>query len=133
MKQAPVYMDDSVELFLSPSKNLFYHLAVNALGATWDARIVDGREKAGAGEWRWTAAAQLKSNRWTALLKIRIADLTPDAVKPGGEWGFNISRTERPGGELSSWAPLSKVRFFLPDEFGRLVLPFHGKGALPAR
>jgi hypothetical protein len=115
----PVYTDDAVDIFLAPPGGMIRHLVFNSLGAMWAARIEDGRETVDA-DLGWRVATRRCSNRWTAEVAIPLKALTSNGKIDGTEWGFNVCRSERPWSEMSSWAPLSQLRFFAPDEFGKL-------------
>ncbi|HOF88126.1 MAG TPA: sugar-binding protein, partial [Armatimonadota bacterium] len=124
-RDCAVFLDDSVEIFLRPTPALQWHLAINALGARFDARGLTAETENASLNLPWTAAVQRKSNRWIVEIAIPFSALVPDPPGPASDWGFNVCRNEKPHGETSTWAPLSAMRFHLPEEFARLRFP-HG-------
>ena len=125
-----VYLDDSVEIFLQPSSHMLWHLAFNVLGAQYDARGLTPDTENVRLNLPWKVAVARHSNRWTAEVAIPFSALAPNAPGPETEWGFNICRNEKPLGETSTWAPLSRAAFHLPEEFARLRFP-QGQSAPP--
>jgi hypothetical protein len=116
-----IFMDDSVELFVQPDSRPYWHLAVNVLGAVYDARV-EGRDAYRTEfnpEWRVKTVRQ--SNRWMVEAAIPFHSLSPVAPAAGTNWGFNVCRNERPRRETSSWAPLTRAGFHTPGRFGRLA------------
>jgi hypothetical protein len=105
---APVFDDDSVEIFLQPGVKAFWRLAVNALGATYDAMGLSAGQEDRSMNLRWKAVATRKSNRWIVEASIDLSSLAADPPEPGEAWGFNVVRNERPLGETSTWAPLGE-------------------------
>lgn len=121
-RDEPVHGDDSVDIFLLPPGKPEWHLIVNPRGARWDARIEDGKENVEA-DLEWQAKTCCMSNRWIVRLVIPFAGVSGQTPAPGEEWGFNISRNEMPHGELSTWSPLSRFRFYSPRDFGKIRFP----------
>lgn len=68
----PVFLDDSVELFLSPTADAksYYHLALNALGVKYDALGKSAKENL-----QWVAATTIGEDQWTAELMIPLSSL----------------------------------------------------------
>ncbi len=126
-RDEPVHGDDSIDIFLLPPRRPEWHLIVNARGARWDARIEGGQEDVAA-DLDWRVSARCLSNRWIVQLVIPFAGLSETTPVGGEEWGFNVSRSEIPHGELSTWSPLSRFRFYSPQDFGRLRFAPPAKG-----
>jgi hypothetical protein len=118
---APVFDDDSVEIHLRPSGSAVWRLAVNALGAMYDARLAPPDHEDHRMNPRWKAATSRKSNRWIVEAALDLASLTADAPQRGDAWGLNVVRNEYPRGETSVWAPLPGPRRAGPIPLGRLV------------
>ena len=99
---ARVFTDDCIEIFAGPrgSEDDYLHLAVNALGATFDERVKDT-------SWQglWQAEAHREADRWWVRVSIPYPDLQR---KPLADlmWWFNVSRERQAGGalQLSSWS-----------------------------
>ncbi|NCO33483.1 MAG: hypothetical protein AUJ92_11285 [Armatimonadetes bacterium CG2_30_59_28] len=120
-RDADIFRDDSVEIFLQPTPGPYWHFAVNALGAIFDARGATAANDDSRINPNWQAAATRRSNRWTAEVAIPFNSIMPESPQANDAWGFNIGRNEKPHGELSTWAPLSERTFHLPNDFGRIV------------
>lgn len=115
-RDAPVWSEDCVELFVSPRHDGegYYHLIVNALGTIRDER---GKDET----WDCTARAEVAraEDGWTLELLVPVAEMRlPWDVD--GHWRLNITRNERPHGELSTWAPMEGKSFHEPELFGHL-------------
>jgi len=122
-RDGPVYKDDSIEIFLQTMPGAFWHLAVNALGAVFDSRGPSPAQDESAFNPNWKVATSRKSNRWTVEAELPFDSFAPFPPGAGESWGFNVCRNERPHGEVSTWAALSRPSFHLPGDFGRLVFP----------
>ncbi|MGC9318534.1 MAG: carbohydrate-binding family 9-like protein, partial [Armatimonadota bacterium] len=113
---APVWSEDCVELFLSPSHDGsgYYHLLVNALGALRDERGKDETWDSGA-----HAAATREDGRWLVEMALPLASMQ---LPPGVDehWRVNFTRHRTPGEELSTWAPIPGENFHQPEHFGHL-------------
>ncbi len=113
-----VFTDDCVEIFVSArgSEDAYLHLAVNALGATFDERVKDT-----SWEGDWTVEALREDDRWWVRVSIPYEDLQS---KPLADlmWWFNVSRERQAGGQLqlSSWSDASS-NFHNITRWGRLV------------
>ncbi len=113
-----IFADDSIELFLQPtSDGPYWHLAINAAGAIYDAWVVDGiHQSARDLEARCTVGRDQEG--WNVELSIPLAALGTPAGNT--EWGFNLGRNHGASGIKSTWAPLAEPAFHRPAEFGRL-------------
>jgi len=108
----PVWQDDCVELFFDGNldRTTFRQIAVNSRGAV---TCNDPRDRT------WRAAVErgvhVGENEWTVELVLNIADLGI----AGGEFGLNLCRERRAGGEteLSCWSPTGPS-FGVPAAFG---------------
>lgn len=114
-RDGTVYEDDAVEVFLSPHPGgiPYYHFVVNLLGTQ--------REDVGADpEWNaeWTVRTSRRADGWCAEVAIPWSALDIPGDVPE-RWSFNLARTERPHGELSTWSPCQSG-FHEPQNFGRL-------------
>jgi hypothetical protein len=123
-----VFMDDCLEFFLLPFPNTLWHVAVNPLGAVYDARGLTAAEEQKGLNLPLQVKTTRKANRWIVEVAIPFNALVPEGPAAGASWGFNICRTERPHGETTTFAPLSRVLFHAPAEFARLLFA-HGTAA----
>ena len=112
-KDGPVYLDDSIEIFLVPDKDIpddanwrmFYHFILNAAGIRYDeTSLALANNKA----WncQWKAVTKVNKTSWTAEVEIPffVFNITD---KTGSTWRFNITRNRKAvSTELSSWSPL---------------------------
>jgi len=117
---APVWQDDSVELFISPysvaSTPKCHQFVVNAAGAKAYLRPDWVRPKES-----WRAAALRMKDRWIAEIAIPF-----DTLRPWGRnekfWRINFCRNEHPHGEVSSWSAVDKW-FATHSRFGKMIPP----------
>ncbi len=119
-----VWRDDSIELFIQPGSGLpYYHIAVNSLGATYDAVNRKIMESDVSWESGLKAAASRGESAWFVEIEIPIAGFGVGAVKPGDSWRVNLCRQRKAFAENSSWSPLrfGEATFADPERFGTLV------------
>lgn len=116
-----IFMDDAVEFFLQPgAAGPVWHLAVNPFGVRYDARGLSAETDDKALNPAWEAKTALWSNRWLVQARIPFTALVPYPPQAGEVWGFNVCRSEKPHGELSTFAPLRQARFHQAADFARL-------------
>ena len=110
-RDANVFSDDCVEIFLQPPSGGHYHLAANSIGTLYDAR------EQGA---QWDGDCQVaavRGNGWyTVELSIGLASL---GASPAGEWRVNFCRERTAVVEQSTWSGLQGA-FHQPAQFGDL-------------
>ena len=118
-KDALVFPDDCVEVFISPtgSQKDYYHFAANALGSRYDEKVKNNSWDAD-----WTAEAHVGTNRWTLQIAIPFSALGGRPSR-AAVWCVNVDRQRQAGGklQLSSWSPTGQD-FHRVANFGRLVL-----------
>ncbi|MDD3927701.1 MAG: carbohydrate-binding family 9-like protein, partial [bacterium] len=115
---ARLFRDDCVELFIAPGGIFpdYYHIAVNSLGMVYDAREMGGPKSwNGAGI---RARGTQDNGRWTVEIAVPFKAFGVSAPGPGDTWRINLCRTQQPGKEYSSWAPVSSKGFHSPERFG---------------
>jgi hypothetical protein len=113
-----LWLDDSIEIFVTESELKYRHFIVNAAGARGN-EIVDKGKYAGANSlWKWQAKTQRKLNSWTAeiLIPYCYLNFVPNSKL---KIGFNVCRTATPVNEISSWAP-QRISFHDVGYFGSL-------------
>lgn len=116
----PVWLDDSVEVFVSPyavaDPAKSHQFVVNAAGAKTYVRPDWVRDRE-----HWRAAVIRLRDRWVAEIAIPF-----DILRPLGRnepcWRVNFCRNEFPHGEASSWSVVPKW-FSACSHFGRMVAP----------
>jgi len=110
------YLDDSVELFLSPfpQRRPYFHFVVNCDGVLRDEkdRVTDWQSRA-------RVATRKANNLWSAELAIPFDSMGLD-VTVSATWAANFCRNEQPHKEVSSWAPC-KEGFHEPESFGQIT------------
>ncbi len=135
----PLYEEDVVELFLSPSGNLHYYYEFNFSpnSVIFDAIVLndDGRENVGRGTlipWKdWNCegikinSAKSANGNWslTAAIPFRALHLASNKTPESGDiWRANICRIEYGDGETeySTWSPTGLVDFHTTERFGKL-------------
>ena len=86
-----------------------YWFATNAMGAKWDAQMVnEGREVNADWDGVWQVRTRITDQGWYAELAIPFATLK---FKKTGEqvWGLNFLRRLRSKNEESYWAPVPRI------------------------
>ncbi|MEN9938260.1 MAG: hypothetical protein RLZZ387_4839 [Chloroflexota bacterium] len=137
-RDAPIYDEEVVELFLSPGRDVprrYVEIEVSPNGVMFDARIdspagtrvgltVDtGWDCPGI---TWRAERHDADQRWSAVLCIPFAALVEG--EPPEVWRANFYRIERPREgmpEFSCWSPTytEPADFHVAGRFGTLYLP----------
>jgi len=104
-----VHSDDSIEVFLSPTRDRAYvQLAANSRGAQKMSKPI-----------KWDVAAVAGDNVWTVEMRIDLASLAR-APKAGDRWTVNFCRMQQRLKEASAWSPTDRS-FHQPERFGILV------------
>ncbi len=121
----PVWEDDEVEVFLEPAHQhspRYFHIAVNGLGTTYDAR---GRRDA---SWnpRMEVKAVVGADRWVVEMALPFSELGLAPGEVPALWGANFIRM-RPAradaaGEESAWSPTLARTAHRPSRFGHIYL-----------
>jgi len=139
-RNQPLYEEDVVELFLSPSGSLHYYYEFNfsPKNVIFDAIVLndDGRENIGRGtllpwvDWN-CEGIQVESvweenNNWslTAAIPFKSLHLADNRTPKSGEvWRANICRIEygEDETEYSTWSPTGLVDFHTSERFGALT------------
>jgi hypothetical protein len=141
-RDAPLYEEEVVEIFLCPSGNLqrYYELEVSPLNTLFDAKIFspEGERRSMLVETEWDApgvqtavriAGTVQNRRDVDLgdpaeIALPFADLgLSGPPSPGDRWRLNLYRIERGEvEEFSAWSPTYKVPadFHVPRQFGTL-------------
>lgn len=116
-RDAPLWGDDSVEVFLRPPDGrTYYQFVVNPLGALYDARAQDASWDCPA-----VAAAQRFDDAWSCELVIPWSAVGGPPAS-GDVWTGNFCRGRKAGGseELTCWS-VTGGSFHNPGAFGTLV------------
>jgi len=140
-RDAPVYKEECVEVFLAPGTDDprdYFEFELSPLGTFFDAKIhnpTGRRESLTADvEWNargatWKAAVDASRARWSAEIRLPWAALgAADPSRLARAWRLNLYRIDRPrdGGppEYSCWSPTlaTPPNFHLPARFGSLAL-----------
>jgi hypothetical protein len=121
-RDGEVWLDDSIEIFLSPG-GAYYQIGVNAAGAVYDSRVKDAAWHSGA-----KAAAGRERGAWTLELAIPLVPMTGKGKTPT-EWTANFTRNRYVAGrwQEAAWSPTYSDDSHVPARFGRMVF-----GAPPA-
>ncbi len=110
-RDAAIFSDDVVEVFLQPPGASYCHLAVNSIGTIFDQRDMDTS---------WDAQVEVAARRgadaWTAEIALALESLQ---ASPTGEWRANFTRQRTAVEELSTWSGLQGA-FHQPALFGEL-------------
>jgi hypothetical protein len=115
-----IFGEDEIELFLDdPSRpGHYFHLAVTAKGARYDAKADGAMNFDQAWNPDWTAKTSVLEDRWIADVKLPFAsfDLTP---KDGLDWKMSFMRSGAGRRPNSGWPDASVHN---PAGFGTLTL-----------
>ncbi len=129
---APLWHDNSVELFLDPTATAgpgYYQVIVNAAGSVADLRARDLK----AWDPRLTAATATDGGAWTAELAVPFAEL---GLAPGSinkVWRMNLTRFSTSPPEDTSWCVLGDFSSHTPSRFGYLWVDAGDVLNVPAR
>jgi len=137
-RDAPVFEEDVVEVFLNPSgdQETYYEIDVNPLNTVFDALILNPSDLGKASilkEWNPRGLKTLVEVRkqdespplWTVIFAIPFEEMitAPNRPpEPGDRWRWNVYRIDRGAGgdEYQAWSPTGAVNFHLPERFGIL-------------
>ena len=126
MRDAAVWQDDDMEIFIDPAGTgeNYYHFVVNPKAVIYDARCVPDSFDPGFNA-DCQVAGRILDDRWVLEMKIKAASLDAKIAR-GGIWKMNVGRCRRPGGgEISSWADdgaFHQPAGFRPVVFGGALL-----------
>ncbi len=131
-RDAPVYMDDSVCVFLDTNydKVTWFQICVNPNGAVYDEEMLDSFWE--TGDWRketprgttsaWNPNLKLATYKgkdfWSVELSIPFSNLR---AEPKGIWGANFCRIRPAKDEFTTWSYISGGSFHAPKQFGKLI------------
>lgn len=114
-RDAPIYADDSIELFLTPPQleNKYYQGIFNLNGAIYDAFT-------GNAKWNgdWQVKTGIYEAQWVTEIAIPIKQFNT-VIKSGDKWGINFCRSWQNNKPvtLTSWSPTVKSYF---NRFGSI-------------
>jgi hypothetical protein len=123
-RDANVFGDDCVELFLQPPDRPYLHFAANSATGSYEGR---GKDKSWNCDWQCQTSRGKTS--YTVELAIPFAAL---GGKPVGDWYWNVTRHRPQAKEYSTWSGLQGA-FHQPDQFGLLRFVRTGPGASPVQ
>ncbi|MFO8078788.1 MAG: carbohydrate-binding family 9-like protein, partial [Armatimonadota bacterium] len=104
-----VFRDDCVEIFIQPGRDAYYQLAVNSIGALYDAEITDAS---------WDGEIEVAAQRGPTSYTFELAiDLDSIGGAPEGTWRMNFCRNRTAVEESSTWSGLQGA-FHQPAQFG---------------
>ena len=140
-RDAPVYKEECVEVFLAPGADDptdYFEFELSPLGTFFDARVHNptGRRESMTADlaWQargatWKARIDTPHARWSAELRLPWAGLGfADPARLPRTWRLNLYRIDRPRDgsppEYSCWSPTlaTPPNFHLPARFGTLRL-----------
>jgi hypothetical protein len=140
-RDAPVYKEECVEVFLAPGIDDpidYFEFELSPLGTFFDARVHNptGRRESMTADlaWRakgatWKASIDRPRSRWSAEIRLPWSGLGfADPARLPRSWRLNLYRIDRPRDgsppEYSCWSPTlaTPPNFHLPARFGSLRL-----------
>lgn len=110
-RDANVFHDECVEVFVQPRPQAVFHFAANAGTGRYEARNHDA-----AWNGPWECAVRREKNRY--LVEIAIPWST-FGTRPQDDWRINFCRERTAARELSTWTGLQGP-FYQPESFGIL-------------
>jgi hypothetical protein len=141
-RDAPVFEEDAVEVFLNPSADLetYYEIDVNPLNTVFDALILNPGDLGKASILNGWNSRGLKTSievrqetepgregqpGWTVTFAIPFEAIytAPNRPpEPGDRWRWNVYRIDRRAGGAGyqAWSPTGAVNFHVPGRFGIL-------------
>ena len=124
-RDSKIYLDDSADLlFVTPAKDMVYHLIVNSKNYIYDYKypIVDGDAKPEkAINWNpdLKIASRMNNGLWTFEIRIPLKDIGINNIALPAEWKFQFGRNWKNPLEISA---LNKVLYFVqPSEMNDVV------------
>lgn len=141
-RDAPLYEEEVVELFLDPIGDLesYFEIEVNPLNAVCDLvlrRTRSGYRKCLAWDCEGLrTTVKITAEGWLVDLAIPFASLGPELPRDGMPWRANFCRIDRPRHEpreLSAWAPAQRPNFHVPSRFGWIDFAREPAATAPAR
>lgn len=118
---APVWNDDSVEIFIDPGntgKSIF-HLVANAEGMVYDARVVNMRPAPNAWTSEAITQARMRDGAWEIEIAVPMRSMG-HALQDGEVFSVNVARNRYAGG-VTQRASIIEGRFHFPQHFKRLL------------
>jgi sialate O-acetylesterase len=119
-RDGPVYMDDSVEVFLDTDLDAetYFQYVVNPNGVWYD-----GLGRNGAWNGPCNVVSGREPNAWVIEMAVPWSTLEVDPPKAGKSIGFQVARTRAQSPvEISQWAPTRSPTNHRPSHFGLLVI-----------
>ncbi len=110
-RDARVFSDDCIELFLQPEGTTYYHFAANSGTGTLEKTSTDR-------DWDtdWDCVAHRGTESYVVEIAIPFAAMK---AEPKGVWRVNFARERTAITEFSTWSGL-QGEFHQPEAFGRL-------------
>lgn len=133
-RDAPLYKEDAVEVFLAPETlTEYYEFEINPLGTVFDARVQspDGISKTMSVDAGWTCrdlftAVHRERGVTETVIRIPFSSIAHAAPAKGDHWRANLFRIDRSTTrkvEFLAWSPSMQepVDFHRANAFGTLV------------
>ena len=106
-----VWREDLIDLFFAPPerKDDSCQIAVNVNGSTYERESGLGRAHL---EWQSNARRAIRrgDDHWQLDMAVPLAGFIDRPVAEGEQWSFHVGRHERPGGQVSGYAPARRTR-----------------------
>jgi|GEM_PF-6870119 len=117
-KDGNVWLDDAIELFLSPRDNEVYRFIFNSNAALYDSKFGSNGE-----DTSWDSEISIKCSTknamWVCELCIPFKNLDLSAPKNGDTWRVNFCRDWKKPMEWTAWSPSTSFVNF--ETLGHLV------------
>jgi len=117
IRDAGVYLDDSIELFIDPNKDYknYYQYAFNFTGTKFD-----GKERVSNWDGTWDVKTSTYTGYWTAGMVIPLTELGITDGVQGKTIGLNIVRNNPAEWRSVEWSPMKPYSSHTPSLFGEV-------------
>jgi len=109
-----VWLDDAIEIFLSPDGKAYYQVVGNSAGAVYDAKGTDA-----TWDGRVQYASGVQAGSWVAEMSIPYASIGASRPADGETWRINLARDLKRPEEWSAWSASTQLHNI--ENFGYLT------------
>jgi hypothetical protein len=109
-----IWQDDSIEMFIAPTPDHYWHVVVNSIG-----RAFIGRGRGEGVALPTTVIHKVAKDAWAVQLEVPF-NLLGSVPTPKSRWGLNVSRNKiSPPSQTITWMEIAST-FHDPASFGYL-------------
>lgn len=121
VRDAEVWEDDCIEIFLQPCGGDYFQFVLNTLNTQFDRLVFPSVSRDNKG-WnpRWSSAISVGLGKWSTEIAIPFSQLKLPSPSEGIAWRGNLCRGEKELKENSAYFPTS-ILFNDPSFFGEII------------